>query len=95
MENNSNSEKKSDLEKIRNDVNFLMKQNKKLEKELNEQNEIIDSYYDILNIIISNKNIKANGTLRNLQLVTLEMLKFIDNICRKYNLKYWLTFGTL
>ncbi len=95
MENNSDSEKYSDLEKIQNDVNFLMKQNKKLEKELKEQNEIIDSYYDILNIIISNKIIKANGTLRNLQLVTLEMLKFIDNICRKYNLEYWLTFGTL
>lgn len=95
MENKSNSEKSLNLEKIQNDIDLLMKQNKKLEKELKEQNEIIDSYYDILNIIISNKFIKANGTLRNLQLVTLEMLKFIDNICKKYNLQYWLTFGTL
>lgn len=32
--------------------------------------------------------------LRNLQLRLLEILKFFDDVCRKNNLKYWLSFGT-
>ena len=33
--------------------------------------------------------------LRNLQLVQLEMLKIVDNICKKNNIKYSLYAGTL
>lgn len=33
--------------------------------------------------------------LRQHQLRMLEMLKYIDNVCRKYDIKYWLCSGTL
>lgn len=33
--------------------------------------------------------------LRRMQLRMLEMLKYIDSICTKHNIKYWLAFGTL
>lgn len=33
--------------------------------------------------------------LRQHQLRMLEMLKFIDDVCRKYDIKYWLCSGTL
>ena len=33
--------------------------------------------------------------LRNLQLRMLEVMKVIDRICRKHNIKYWLSSGTL
>lgn len=33
--------------------------------------------------------------LRQHQLRMLEMLKYIDNVCRKYGIKYWLCSGTL
>lgn len=36
-----------------------------------------------------------NIELRKLQLVELEILKEIDRVCSKYNIKYWLTGGTL
>ena len=34
-------------------------------------------------------------TLRKLQMTELEMLKEVDRICRKYNIKYSLDGGTL
>ena len=35
------------------------------------------------------------STLRRQQLRMLEMLQYIDVICKKHNIKYWLTSGTL
>ncbi len=41
-------------------------------------------------------NINAEGTtLRKHQLKMLEMLVFVDDICRKNNIRYWLSGGTL
>lgn len=41
-------------------------------------------------------NINAEGTtLRKHQLKMLEMLVFIDDLCRKNNIRYWLSGGTL
>lgn len=39
--------------------------------------------------------VKMEDILRNLQLVQLEMLKIVDNICKKNNIKYSLYAGTL
>ena len=33
--------------------------------------------------------------LRELQLRMLEMLKCVDSICEKHNIRYWLSYGTL
>ena len=82
-------------QEIINYLNEINNDNQLLRKELKEQKEIIDSHYQILNIIMSNKFIKANGLLRNLQLHTLEMVRFVVNICEKYDFKYWLEFGSL
>jgi len=38
---------------------------------------------------------KATGELRKLQLTQLSILKEVDRICRKYDIKYYLTAGTL
>lgn len=66
-----------------------------LRKELDEQKKIIDSHQQILNIVLSNRSIKATGFLRKLQLHTLEMLKFIIKVFDKHGFDYWLDFGTL
>lgn len=50
---------------------------------------------EMLNFLIKSTNIKATGTLRDIQLLYLELLRFIDNICRKYDLEYCLLYGTL
>lgn len=49
----------------------------------------------LMNFLFKSSNIKAKGTLKDIQLLYLELLRFIDNICKKYNLEYCLTYGTL
>ena len=50
---------------------------------------------EMLNYIFKSTNIKTEGTLRNIQLLYVELLRFIDNVCKKYNLEYCLAYGTL
>lgn len=49
----------------------------------------------LMNFLFKSTNIKASGTLRDIQLVYIELLRFIVNICEKYELDYWLIYGTL
>lgn len=37
----------------------------------------------------------AEGALRAVQLLSLEILKEIDKVCKKNDIKYWIDFGTL
>ena len=47
------------------------------------------------NLILKSSDMTASGTLKDIQLLYLELLRFIDNVCEKYNLEYCLTYGTL
>lgn len=49
----------------------------------------------LINFIFKSSNIRATGSLRDCQLVYLELLRFIDNVCNKYGLEYMLAYGTL
>lgn len=49
----------------------------------------------LINFIFKSSNIRATGALRDCQLVYLELLRFIDNVCGKYDLEYMLAYGTL
>lgn len=80
---------------INNENNNFDKKIVKISEKIKEQQDIIESQHQLLNIVYSNKFIKANGYLRKLQLNIVEMMKFVDNLCNKYNLTYWLDFGTL
>ncbi len=44
---------------------------------------------------VSELLLRGGRDLRRIQLIQLDMLKEIDRICRKYNLKYNIAFGTL
>lgn len=55
----------------------------------------IESHYRMLDLIFSSCDIKATGVMRQIQLLSLELLRLFDNICDKYELKYWLDYGTL
>ncbi len=37
----------------------------------------------------------SSGILRNIQLATIKMLIEVDKLCKKHNIKYWLSFGSL
>ena len=83
------------LEKELNILKSIQNENYALKKELEEQKLIIDSHQQILNIVLSNRSIKATGFLRKLQLHTYEMLKFLVKVFEKYDFDYWLDYGTL
>lgn len=44
--------------------------------------------------ILKTKKDGSSITVRDVQLVLLEMLKDIDSLCKKHNIKYWLTGGS-
>lgn len=48
-----------------------------------------------LNFLLKSTNIKAGGFLRDVQILSIEILRFIDNVCKKYDLEYILAYGTL
>ena len=53
------------------------------------------SIKDILNLNKSHLSINGNTYLWRVQQIQVELLKEFDRICRKYNLKYNISFGTL
>ncbi|MDO5849535.1 MAG: LicD family protein [Methanobrevibacter sp.] len=76
--------------------NFLLKKVLSLAKKIRKVNSNeMDFHYFLLNFLFTNYDIKPRGTLRKLQLLSLELLKFADNVCNKYNLSLWLDSGTL
>lgn len=77
---------------------FVYYNSLKLSKRIRNKNKIdkqLDSQNYLLNMIFINSDIKFHGTLRNVQLLSLELIRFIDNVCKKYDLGYWLDYGTL
>lgn len=49
----------------------------------------------MLNFLFKSTNIRTEGTLRDIQLLYTELMRFIDNVCKKYGLEYCLAYGTL
>ncbi len=68
-------------------------------------NTVLDSFMGIAkrlrdsNVVESNQvspsEFKPTNELKKIQLFTLELLRFIDNVCNKYDIDYWITGGTL
>lgn len=55
----------------------------------------IESHYQMLDLIFNSCDIKANGMMRQIQLLSLELLRLFDKICEKHNIEYWIDYGTL
>ncbi len=63
---------------------------------IQELQDSIDMLYYILENCVGISNIpKAIGELRKIQEDNIELIAFFDKLCKKYNLNYWLDFGTL
>ena len=75
-------------------LNFFLKLPKKLRK-LNKKSNQLDSQNSMLDILFTSCDIKIKGNLRNVQLLYVELLRFIDNVCKKHGIDYWLDYGTL
>ncbi|WP_296889299.1 phosphorylcholine transferase LicD [uncultured Methanobrevibacter sp.] len=67
----------------------------KLYKFIDKRKKSNQNTNPIINFLFKSTDIKVTGTLRNMQLVYLELLRFIVNVCDKYGLEYWITYGSL
>ncbi len=77
------------------EYNGLKNNIKKLTNKVNYQNRIINSYNRLFNDLYIFHEIKPKGILKDVQDLCMEMLIFVDNICAKYDIPYWLDFGSL
>ena len=60
----------------------------KLEEQVNKQ-------HDYLNNIFVYHELEQTRYLDLMRTISYELFKYFDNICRKYDLEYWMDFGTL
>ena len=99
--NNSDSYKfyKKEYESSNKKINKLDKkydkEYKKLKKQIKNQNLILNSYNSLFNTLFIDYKLKPKGGLKYTQELSQLLLDFIDNICKKYDLEYWLDYGTL
>ena len=75
-------------------LDFFLKIPKKLDK-FNKKSRVNESHQQLFELMLVHSDFKAKGTLRNIQLLYVELLRFIDNVCNKYSLNYWISDGTL
>lgn len=75
--------------------NNFNKLNNEFNKFKSQTTDILNSNYELFNIILKYYQLKPKGIMEKIQLLNLELVNFIDNICKKYDLKYWMEAGTL
>lgn len=71
----------------------------KLKKEFidfkNDTNRYLDSYNFLFNKLFIDFKQDSKGIMDDLKNVCLELLSFVDNVCKKHNLNWWLDYGNL
>ncbi len=68
----------------------------RLESNINTTVQQQESTRELIETTIDIENMpKATGVLRDIQMISLGMLKEVERICKKHKLEYWLDFGTL
>ena len=75
-------------------LDFFLKVSKKIIN-LNKRSDVSKSQKKLIDLGVSSYDGEATGTLRDMQLLYIELMRFIDNVCNKYDIDYWITGGTL
>ena len=75
------------LSYYRNQVDKLTKKVERLEKENKSTNRLI-------NTIFLDYDLTPSPLLKNFREVSLELLRFMDNVCLKYDFEWWIRGGT-
>lgn len=73
----------------------LVKFQKQVKKDNIQNKKILDSYNKQFSTLFLYYDLQVKGSLRNFQIFNQELLNFIVNVCKKYNINYWLDYGTL
>lgn len=89
-----NKGKNSDDE-LHNEIRKLNKEIKKLKEAQESSNEILNSNYELFNTILIDYELQPKGILKSMHTLCQEILDFASNVCDKYGLNWWITYGTL
>ena len=57
--------------------------------------KVLDSYNYLFNNIYMDYELKPKKVFDNLHLLLLELMDFVGNVCKKYDLEFWLDYGNL
>ena len=92
----NNNRKIEKLIEQNNDQKKIIKDlNRKFEIYKKNNEKIIDSYNSQFDTLFLYCDFEIKGLLMYNHILNQELLNFVDNICIKYDLEYWLDFGTL
>ncbi|MBE6498984.1 MAG: LicD family protein [Methanobrevibacter thaueri] len=64
-------------------------------KDFENLKRLADVHQDYLNNIFVFYKLKPTPFLKSIRDLSYELMKFFDNVCKKYNVEYWLAYGTL
>lgn len=64
-------------------------------KEVEKYDKILKSYNDLFNALYLNFELTPTPFLRNVRELGYQSLTFLDNVCKKHDLEWWLDGGTL
>ena len=89
----------SEISELKKEIQSVKNENVELKRiiEDNKKNydRILDSYNQQFSTLFLYYDLKSKGPLRNFQRLNQELLNFVVNVLEKYDLKYWLDYGTL
>lgn len=99
-------QQKLELGKAANDEYFLLNEHLELTEKFNElmvefntfkkeTNKILDSYNILFDSLFKYHALEPKSVVKQSRELNNQLLDFIDNICKKYDLKWWLSFGNL
>lgn len=83
------------MDDITEEINKLKKEINNLKKMNDKQEKLINSHQTILDILFQDFDLKPKGVLNYSQRLCIELLDFVDNVCKKHDLEWWLDYGNL
>ncbi|MBQ6220503.1 MAG: LicD family protein [Methanosphaera sp.] len=99
LQSNNGSASSESIDFLNRRIDEMLSDNEKLIKEFNkykkETNKILDSYNILFNNMYVYHELKPKKIVRLSRELNMQLLDFIDNICKKYEFNWWLYGGTL
>ncbi len=68
---------------------------KNINSTIKSQEELLDLQSQLFNDLYIYHEQESRGFLKGIQLLSYEIMGFIDNVCSKYDLEYWVDYGSL
>lgn len=93
--NNKNNKLNKKLNSLQKDIKKKNKKINKIQKDLIVKTETIESYNKLFNYLFVFNTLERRGALKNMQDTCTELLVFVDKICKKHKINYWITAGNL